>query len=141
MNLTNSDSKIIYEETTLDDPKKRNPSIDFAIDKLNWMPNIGLEEGLIKTIDYFKKIMKQDKGIILAGGYGSRLYPLTLGTSKQLLPVYDTPMIYYPISVFLNAGITNILVITTQEDTLKFQKLLGNGDNIGVNISYKTQKT
>ena len=84
--------------------------------------------------------MKQDKGIILAGGYGSRLYPLTLGTSKQLLPVYDTPMIYYPISVFLNAGITNILVITTQEDTLKFQKLLGNGDNIGVNISYKAQK-
>lgn len=83
--------------------------------------------------------MKKIKGIILAGGLGSRLFPLTIGTSKQLLPVYDKPMIYYPLSVFLKAGIKDILIITTNEDTTKYKKLLGNGQSIGIKISYETQ--
>ncbi len=84
--------------------------------------------------------MKQLKGIILAGGFGSRLYPLTLGTSKQLLPVYDKPMIYYPLSVFMNSGIKNILIITTNEDSHRFVKLLGNGKKLGIKISYAIQE-
>ena len=83
--------------------------------------------------------MKKIKGIILAGGYGSRLFPLTIGTSKQMLPVYDKPMIYYPLSVFLNAGIKDILIITTNEDSSRFKKLLGNGNVLGIKISYATQ--
>ncbi len=84
--------------------------------------------------------MRSIKGIILAGGYGTRLYPLTIGISKQLLPVYDKPMIYYPLSIFLIAQIKDILVITTKQDLLKFKRLLGSGDNFGVNISYAVQK-
>ena len=117
--------------------------------EMDWKPSYTLKDGLLNTIKWYlnfivrKKFFSMSnnrKGIVLAGGAGSRLYPLTLATTKQLMPVYDKPMIFYPISVMMLSKIQDIAIISSEEHLESFKRLLGDGSKFGVNFSYFKQK-